>query len=161
MDKVQFRQRSLNKITSPEELHDYMHVTSPRLWMILTAIAVLLTGFIVYASFIQIENTRPVTLTIESQQFVENSGGEQVTRVYRSAYFVLPPSMKDVVEIGMPVRVEGYELYVDYLAISEGFGDQDNSLIVTVSVPENTVPDGQYEAELVIESTTPISFLWN
>ena len=27
MDKVQFRQKSLNKITSPEELHDYMHVT--------------------------------------------------------------------------------------------------------------------------------------
>ena len=45
-----FRQKSLDRISSPEELHDYMRVTSPRLWMILGAILVLLAGFIAYAS---------------------------------------------------------------------------------------------------------------
>lgn len=38
------------KIASQEELHDYLRVTSPRLWMILGAVALMLVGFIVYAA---------------------------------------------------------------------------------------------------------------
>ena len=47
MENGLFRKKSLERISSPEELHDYMRVTSPRLWMILAAIVVLLVGFIV------------------------------------------------------------------------------------------------------------------
>lgn len=35
MENNLFRKKSLEHISSPEELHDYMRVTSPRLWMIL------------------------------------------------------------------------------------------------------------------------------
>lgn len=48
MDKNLFRKKSLKRISSSEELHDYMRVNSPRLWMILTTIVVLLAGFIVF-----------------------------------------------------------------------------------------------------------------
>ena len=57
MDNQLFRQKSIDRISSPEELHDYMRVTSPRLWMILGAIVVLLAGFIVYASTVTLEYT--------------------------------------------------------------------------------------------------------
>ena len=50
MDNGLFRKKSIDRISSPEELHDYMRVTSPRLWMILAAVVLLLVGFIVYAS---------------------------------------------------------------------------------------------------------------
>ena len=44
-----FREKSLERISSPEQLHDYMRVTSPKLWMILTAAIVLIVGFVVGA----------------------------------------------------------------------------------------------------------------
>ncbi len=49
MENGLFRKKSLERISSPEQLHDYMHVTSPRLWMLLIAVAVLLIGFLAYA----------------------------------------------------------------------------------------------------------------
>ena len=60
MESQLFRKKSMERISSPEELHDYMRVTSPRLWMILAAIVALLAGFIVYASTATLENTMPL-----------------------------------------------------------------------------------------------------
>ena len=50
-----FRKKSLDRISSPEELHDYLRVTSPSLWMVLAAIMVLLQemrGFAEYRMLI-------------------------------------------------------------------------------------------------------------
>ena len=61
-----FRKKSLERISSPEELHDYLRVTSPRLWMVLAAIMVLLAGFIVYASTATMENVMAVKVEVET-----------------------------------------------------------------------------------------------
>lgn len=60
-----FRKESLERISSPEQLHDYMRVTSPRMWMILSAIAALLVGFIVYASTTTMENTININVLVD------------------------------------------------------------------------------------------------
>ena len=39
-----FRKKSLERISSPEELNDYIKVTSPPVWIILLAIVVILVG---------------------------------------------------------------------------------------------------------------------
>ena len=62
MDNQLFREKSLKHISSPEELHHYLRVTGPRLWMILTAVVALLIGFIVYASTVTMENTMPIKI---------------------------------------------------------------------------------------------------
>ena len=33
-----FREKSLKRITSPEELSDYLRVTSPSVWLVLAAV---------------------------------------------------------------------------------------------------------------------------
>ena len=68
MENQFFRQKSMKRISSPEELHDYMRVTSPKLWMILGAIAAILIGFIVYASTATMENTMPITVEVASYE---------------------------------------------------------------------------------------------
>ena len=47
MENKVFREKSMDQISSTDELHDYMRVTSPQLWMILSVILVLIIGFIV------------------------------------------------------------------------------------------------------------------
>ena len=66
MENNLFRKRSLESISSPDELHDYMRVTSPRLWMLLSAIAALLVGFLIYASTATMENTLKIQVTVAS-----------------------------------------------------------------------------------------------
>ena len=39
MDESIFRKKSLDRITSPEALGDYLHVTSPTVWLRAVAIA--------------------------------------------------------------------------------------------------------------------------
>lgn len=49
MDKNSlFRKSSVDRISSPEQLSDYLKVTNPAGWIILAAVALLLIGFFVW-----------------------------------------------------------------------------------------------------------------
>ncbi len=55
MSKPLFRQKSLDKITSPEQMGDYIRVSNPSVWMILAAIIALLVGVCVWGIFGRLE----------------------------------------------------------------------------------------------------------
>ncbi len=59
-----FREKSLERIQSPDELNDYIHVSNPSVWMILGAIVLLLAGLLVWASVGTIEETSPGALVV-------------------------------------------------------------------------------------------------
>ena len=46
-----FRKTSLDNVASPEDLYDYIKVTSPGVWLILSAIIVFLAGVCIWANF--------------------------------------------------------------------------------------------------------------
>ena len=146
----------MERISSPEELHDYMRVTSPRLWMILGTIVVLLAGFLVYASTATMENTMTIQVQVSQYELQANEAGEKEYITSIQAY--LPGSMKDQVEHGMTVRVGKEETKVNYIGVLE---DGSVYLMIAPLVDYLPLPEGEYNAELVLESTTPISFLWN
>ena len=82
MENGLFRKKSLERISSPEQLHDYMHVTSPRLWMLLIAVAVLLIGFLAYASTATMENTMPIKVNVQNlPSYGDKEGGDESTMV--------------------------------------------------------------------------------
>lgn len=157
MENRLFRKKSLDRISSPEELHDYMRVTSPRLWMILAAIVILLAGFLVFASTATLENTVDIRVTLQtfdnSEENIAAGKPERITLV--SA--ILPQSMAETVKTGMRVRVGKEEGTVGWIVSSEN----ELNLIFDMDHETMQLPDGEQDAVLVIESTTPISFLWN
>ena len=147
MDKQLFRQKSLDHISSPEELHDYMRVTNPKLWMLLSAIVVLLAGFIVYASTAHLENTVTVRMNVQA-----------VEEKYTEVNAQLPISYDNVIKTDMQVRL-GNETG----KISGVYNNGDGYIYVMVKMEKEyiPIPDGEYDVVVVIENTTPISFLWN
>ena len=158
MENGLFRKKSLERISSPEELHDYMRVTTPRLWMLLAAIAVLLIGFLVFASTANMENTTKIKVTVENLE-TSSEEGAGATAIYYSS---LPMSYKDVVEAGMKVRIGNEEGKIDLIAmVNSEEGEQEIELLIAMDNPSLSLRDGEYDCELVLESTTPISFLWN
>ena len=46
-----FRKKSLQRMASPEQLDDYIRVTTPSVWLILLALIVLLVGLLAYCIF--------------------------------------------------------------------------------------------------------------
>lgn len=55
MDNSIFRKKSIERISSPEQLGDYIRVSNPSVWIILGAIIVLLAGACVWGIFGTIE----------------------------------------------------------------------------------------------------------
>ena len=50
-----FREKSIDRISGPESLNDYMRVTSPSVWIALLALVVLLAGMLAWSIFGRIE----------------------------------------------------------------------------------------------------------
>ena len=156
MENQLFRQKSIDRISSPEELHDYMRVTGPRLWMILAAIVVLLAGFIVYASTVTMENSIPIRVEVSSYE--TGMDGAEGQRSYL-LYSELPDSYVDTVKKGMNVRIMNETGHVSMIMSME----KADTVGIFIQMDNEQVPlkDGNYDAVLVLESTTPLSFLWN
>ena len=61
-----FREKSLKRITSPEELGDYLRVTSPTVWMVLAAVILLLAGMLFWSATTSIDSFVTGTAQVES-----------------------------------------------------------------------------------------------
>lgn len=50
-----FREKSLERVSSPEELNDYIRVTTPSVWIVLIALVLLLVGMLAWSVFGTVE----------------------------------------------------------------------------------------------------------
>ena len=105
MEKQVFRKKSVERISSPEQLRDYMRVTTPGTWMVLTAVILLLAGLIVSSALVNVESTIP------GQAVVDEDG--------MLMQIELPLSQKSLVSPGMVVRVSDREAKVDMVFQAE------------------------------------------
>ena len=60
MEESIFRQKSLDRISSPEEIDNYIRVTRPSLWLALGVIILLLAALILWSVTARIEATTVV-----------------------------------------------------------------------------------------------------
>ena len=159
MEKQLFREKSMERISSPESLHDYMRVTSPRLWMLLSAIVILLAGFLVFASTATMENTMDIQVKVESINPSDSTG--EIPAESRQCIITarIPADRMAIVEAGMKVRIGGEQGRISTL--SSARGEKEMLAVIEPDRGYTLLPDGSYDAQIVIESTTPISFLWN
>ena len=133
MQSKLFRQKSVERVSSPEQLNDYMRVTSPAMWMVLGAVIALLAGLLILASVKNLETTLPVEAHVD-----EGSLTAVVT---------------DAVKEGMTIRVAGQEVQIETVYRNEA-GQ-------TVCTADLDAEDGVYSAEIVTDSIAPIQFLLN
>ena len=50
-----FREKSVTRVSSPEQLNDYIRVSTPAVWLVLAAIVLFLTGVIVWGCLGRLE----------------------------------------------------------------------------------------------------------
>ena len=138
-----FRNKSVERISSPEQLQDYMRVTTPGVWMVLTAVILLLVGMIISSAVVTMEST------IKEQAVVDEDG--TVLQI------ALPLAQKELVEPGMRVRVAGREAKIDMIFQLEG----EVQVLAELTKEGDKLSAGTYDVEIVTETVTPISLLFN
>ena len=52
-----FRQKSIDRINSPEQLNDYIRVATPSVWLVLAALVLLLIGMLAWSVLGTVEAT--------------------------------------------------------------------------------------------------------
>ena len=67
MEESIFRQKSLDRISSPEEIDNYIRVTRPSLWLALGVIILLLAALILWSVTARIE----ATMVVDGQTVTE------------------------------------------------------------------------------------------
>lgn len=74
MNNSLFRQKSIDRVSSPEKLDDYIRVTTPSVWITLAAIVILLIGTIVWGIFgeLTIHNDDGTAETVAPISFIIN-----------------------------------------------------------------------------------------
>ncbi|MBQ8108906.1 MAG: hypothetical protein IJ124_01930 [Clostridia bacterium] len=143
MQKQIFREKNIERVSSPEQLQNYMRVTNPGVWMLLVAVIALLAGLIVSSTLAKLESTVSLEGEVDSET--------------ASVVMQLPMEQKELVSTGMKVRVAGKPAKVDFI-----YEDQEAiGVFASFDESESVPPDGVYDVEIVTETLTPISFLIN
>lgn len=156
MDKKLFREKSIDRINSPEAMKDYMQVASPSTWMMLIAVVILLAGAMVWSILGRVEAKVPAVIAVENGQ--------------GTCYVVESDNYK--INVGMQVDIEGSvysitnvsttpkRLTADNEYVAGMFG-KSSSMLVFVSEFVTDLPDGIYRGKVITEKITPIKFLTN
>ena len=69
-----FRKKSLDRVSSPEQLNDYIRVTTPAVWLVLLALVILLAGMLLWSILgtVTVQTDQGVTEVIRPITFITN-----------------------------------------------------------------------------------------
>ena len=152
-----FRKKSMDRISSPEQLNDYIRVSTPSVWMLLTAIVVLLAGVCVWGIFGHMDTTLTAVAVSENGQVTAYVRQADVGSVHVDAAVTVDGQAAKVLSIAaQPVQAE--EGFTEYMRHVGGLAQGEWVYAVTLDI---ACPDGVYTAQIVIDSVSPMSFVLN
>ena len=133
-----YRKSSMERISSPEQLNDYLHVTSPAIWLALAAVLLLLISLLIWSSVTAVESFATGTAEVEKGIITVHFDDQ---------------NKASHVKAGMDIWVG--RLRTRILSVGE---DPDGNLIAVATTP---LPDGTYTARAGYDSTKILTLLLN
>lgn len=157
MNEQLFRKKSIDRVSSPEQLNEYIRVSNPSVWMVLGAIVVLLIGVCVWGVLGHLDTTLSAVAIAEDKQltvYVKEADIESVAdgmevRIGENTYVVEEIELQPIV---VDESFTDYTLHVGGLQVGEW--------VYELKV-NGEVAEGIYKAEIVVESVSPMSFVLN
>ena len=152
-----FRKKSVERVSSPEQLNDYIRVANPGVWMILAAIVILLVGVIVWGCIGHLDTTLSTAVVCENDVAVIYVREADVEKIEVGMTVRVGDEEYTISEISTePIRVDDtmseYAIHASGLTVGEW--------VYTIQV-DGDFAAGVQKAEIVIESISPISFILN
>lgn len=154
-----FREKSMERVSSPEQLNDYIRVANPSIWIALSAVIFLLVGICVWGVFGKLDTVLTVGAVTEGERTVCYVKESDINSVSTDMKVRLNGEEYIIAEISVhPVQVDAS--FPEYLAHLGGIsqGEWAYAVILDGSYGAN---GGIYAAEIVIESVSPMTFVIN
>ena len=157
MNEQLFRKKSIDRVSSPEQLDAYLRVANPGVWLVLIAIAVLLVGVCVWGFLGHLDTTVDAVAVCENGTvtlYVKDEDGKSVqigleVRIGEdtaSATAISPMPIKAQTELS------------DYACHVGSLGAEDWVYAVQ---SDAVLPEGVHSAKIIVESVPPMSFVMN
>ena len=157
MNQQLFRKKSVDKVSSPEQLNEYIRVANPGVWMVLAAIVILLAGVVVWGCIGHLDTTLDTAVVCENGEAVIYVKEADVEKIDVGMTVRVDDKEYKVSEISSePTRVDG--TMSEYAVHVSGLTEGEWVYAVKVS---GELSDGVHKAEIVIERISPISFILN
>lgn len=154
-----FRKKSIERISSPEQIDDYIRVTNPSAWLLFGAIIVILFGVVIWGVFGRLDTELGVVAVNDEgvvycyiRQPNINTVKEDMTVIINDEEY------KIMIIMSEPVLVDdNIKEYAKYL------GNLINGEWVYLAITDAEIgsPGEVFEATVVIEHVRPISFVLN
>lgn len=138
MDNQLFRKESLDQISSPEQLNDYLRVTNPAVWLVLSAVILLLAGILLWSSIASIDSFATGTAQVKDGTMQIQFDDTQIAKS---------------VQTGMTVTIGDTTEQIS----SVGYGE-DGSIFAVAST---SLADGIYPVHVIYKQTQVIRLLFN
>lgn len=153
-----YREKNVQRTASPEQLNQYIRVSNPGVWAVLLGVIILLAGVCVWGIFGQLETVVKAVAISDGERvvcYVKESdaaavGAGNTVRINGGEYTVSAVSSQ-------AVQADG-EYFTDYAL---HIADLQRGEWVLGAETDGTVAEGAYYAEIVTETISPLSFVFN
>ena len=174
-NKKIFREKSMEQLSTPEQLTGYLRVTGPGVWIVLAGLAILLAGLLVWGIFGRLVSTVTVPAKVENGKaycyvlqddlrlFDKDAGKKNADKqdtgkkdddkigiIIGDVHMEADP--KDAVTATLDSSSEP-ELY------SSGYLSAGKNVVILTC--DTTLKDGFYNAEVVTDELKPITLLFS
>lgn len=153
-----FREKAIDRMSSPEDLNDYIRVTGPGIWLVLSAVIVLLAGALIWGALGRLDTTTVVAAVAgEDGTVICYIPEGQIESVKRGMVVHMGSGSYRLTDIpARPVAVDGsFDAYTLHMG-----GLSAGQWVYPVGT-NASLPEGIYPAEILVDSVAPLSFLLN
>lgn len=153
-----FRQKSIDRVSSPDQLDDYIRVTNPGVWMILISIILVMAGSIVWGTFGKLETRLKVPAVAGKGNVVLYVKGEDILDIKPGQKVEIDGSEGSIISY-LDDAIKAEDVLGDVTLSVAGYAHEDMVYPVYADID---IKNGVHnEAEIVTDSVSPITFLIN
>ena len=127
-----------DRLSSPEQLNDYLKVTNPKIWVLLAAVVLLVVGLLVWSAFAVVETYATGTARASNGELaVVFSDQQKAQNVQAGMELQVGDSQTEILTVGT---------------------DESGNVIASAQA---AIPDGVYEVRVGYNATQVITLLFN
>lgn len=157
MNDTIFREKSIERLKSPEQLNEYIRVAGPSVWLVLAAAILLLIGTIAWSVFGTVQTVVNTSALAEGGSVICFVSEEDHARIMKGQTVIvgeLEGTVKAVSEEPVTVDLNDPSHY-----LMKNAGLEEGELCYKVELSVSGLKDGIYDIEIVVESIHPITFV--
>lgn len=152
-----FREKAIKKITSPVQINEYIRTSNPSIWIIFSAVILLLIGALLWALLGKVDiSVSSVTVSENGTSYCYISEND-IDHINSDTYAEIEDKkykLENISKLPVPAtdKISKYGLHLG------NFNDDDWVYIAQI---KSDINEGIYKTKIIIDSVSPISLLLN